>query len=197
MLAVGVPGRATCLICDIERVISGERDDGKGFREGINLSTTLVPLTTLSVGLLSNLPPFLSAAVPIELCLSPVKDEKVPERPLAIIGEEGRLVGTSCAFSACMSDCARKLVATPVPVDGAPGLDVLTEAPLEFEDGREGRLVLRFGGGSNEKPGISDNCCHAFGLIVGELPLEEGVLLEGAGLCLLMEDDLVGAAETD
>lgn len=201
LLAVGVPGRTTCLICDIERAVSGERDDGKGLRDGTILSTTLVPLTLTSLvpGLLSNLPPFLTVSVLTELCLSTVEEGIVPDRPLAKLGEAGRLVDGSGRLSGCVSTdaIARAIVDVPVPIDNAPGLGAVTEAPLEFEEGRVGRLVLRFGGGSNEKPGISDNCCHVLGLAIGELPLEEGVLLDGAGLPLLTEDDLVTEAETD
>lgn len=86
------------------------------------------------------------------------------------------------------------VIAIVGPVDDGPGLGAVTDAPLEFEEGRVRRLVLRFGGGSKENPGISDNCCHVLGLIIGELPLEEGVLLEEAGRPLLTEDDRVAVA---
>lgn len=65
----------------------------------------------------------------------------------------------------------------------------LIDAPLELEIERAGTLVLRFGGGSNENPGMAEGC-QARGLIVGEFPLEVGVLLDGRELTLLAEDDL-------
>jgi hypothetical protein len=50
---------------------------------------------------------------------------------------------------------------------GAPGLPRVTEVGLS------GSEVLRFGGASSEKPGISDGF-HGLDLTVGELPLEGG-----------------------
>jgi hypothetical protein len=72
------------------------------------------------------------------------------------------------------------------------------EAPRELETERvlAEVVVLRFGGGSSENPGIADGC-HArgvFALTLGELPREAGVFLEGRELALLAEEDLTGAA---
>lgn len=66
---------------------------------------------------------------------------------------------------------------------GAPGL------PRVAEVGLSGSEVLRFGGASSEKPGISDGF-HGLDLTVGELPLE------GAGAVVVAADaellDIVG-----
>lgn len=79
---------------------------------------------------------------------------------------------------------------------GAPGL------PLVAEVGLSGSDVLRFGGASREKPGISDGF-HGLDLTVGELPLEGvgaavfageeplGIVEPG----LEIEDDLTGTAK--
>ena len=84
------------------------------------------------------------------------------------------------------------------PMDGDTlGLPVPTEVPLELETERVPGIVvvLRFGGGSSENPGISDGC-QAWGtvaLTLGELPREVSVFLEGKELALLAEEDLPGA----
>jgi len=79
---------------------------------------------------------------------------------------------------------------------GAPGLPRVAEVGLSGSD------VLRFGGASREKPGISDGF-HGLDLTVGELPLE-GVCAvvfageEPLGIVepdLEIEDDLTGAAK--
>lgn len=66
---------------------------------------------------------------------------------------------------------------------GAPGLPRVAEVGLSDSD------VLRFGGASSEKPGISDGF-HGLDLTVGELPLE------GAGAAVVAADeellDIVG-----
>uniref|UniRef100_A0A0E0BWY1 Uncharacterized protein n=1 Tax=Oryza meridionalis TaxID=40149 RepID=A0A0E0BWY1_9ORYZ len=79
---------------------------------------------------------------------------------------------------------------------GAPGLPRVAEVGLSGSD------VLRFGGASSEKPGISDGF-HGLDLTVGELPLE-GVdaivfageeLLDIVGAGLEIEVDRTGAAK--
>ncbi|RLM94131.1 hypothetical protein C2845_PM08G05620 [Panicum miliaceum] len=98
-------------------------------------------------------------------------------------------------------DCRLGRAAGPLSTEedlelGAPGL------PRVAEVGLSGRDVLRFGGASREKPGISDGF-HGLDLTVGELPLE-GVCAvvfageEPLGIVepdLEIEDDLTGAAK--
>lgn len=65
--------------------------------------------------------------------------------------------------------------------------------PRVAERGLSGRVVLRFGGASKEKPGISDGF-HGRDLAVGEVPREGAALLDGAeptDLLLIDEDDLL------
>lgn len=98
-------------------------------------------------------------------------------------------------------DCRLGRAAGPLSTEedlelGAPGL------PRVAEVGLSGNDVLRFGGASREKPGISDGF-HGLDLTVGELPLE-GVCTvvfageEPLGIVepdLEIEDDLTGAAK--
>uniref|UniRef100_A0A0A9EBG9 Uncharacterized protein n=1 Tax=Arundo donax TaxID=35708 RepID=A0A0A9EBG9_ARUDO len=79
---------------------------------------------------------------------------------------------------------------------GAPGLPRVAEVGLSGSD------VLKFGGASREKPGISDGF-HGLDLTVGELPLEGvGAAVfageEPLGIVdpgLVIEDDLTGTAK--
>ena len=98
-------------------------------------------------------------------------------------------------------DCRLGRAAGPLSTEedlelGAPGLPRVAEVGLSGSD------VLRFGGASREKPGISDGF-HGLDLTVGELPLE-GVCTvvfageEPLGIVepdLEIEDDLTGAAK--
>uniref|UniRef100_A0A7C9DGA3 Uncharacterized protein n=1 Tax=Opuntia streptacantha TaxID=393608 RepID=A0A7C9DGA3_OPUST len=67
---------------------------------------------------------------------------------------------------------------------------------LVAERGLSGRVVLRFGGASKEKPGISDGF-HGLDLTVGEAPREGTGFLDGADpdLLLIEEEDLFRVAE--
>lgn len=58
---------------------------------------------------------------------------------------------------------------------GAPGL------PLVAESGLSGNVVLRFGGVSSEKPGMSDGF-HGLDLTVGEAPRDKAGFLDGVGI---------------
>lgn len=76
---------------------------------------------------------------------------------------------------------------------GAPGL------PLEAERGLSGTVVLKFGGASSEKPGISEGF-HGLDFTVGDVPREGTGFLDVvvAGLLDVKEDDLdVGADKLD
>lgn len=163
LIVVGVAGFTKCLTCDIGSVVSGEYDDAIGFRDTIIFSTALVPLAAISLGLLSSLPPFLDMIELAELYLSDVETESTADRPLAWLGEHDCLVDTSGAVSDWLAEDVITLAVTVVvPAVDDPALEEEpTDAPLEFEVERVERLVLRFGGGSKEKPGIADNCCHA------------------------------------
>jgi len=90
-------------------------------------------------------------------------------------------------------DCRLGRAAGPLSTEGLPRV---------AEVGLSGSDVLRFGGASREKPGISDGF-HGLDLTVGELPLE-GVCAvvfageEPLGIVepdLEIEDDLTGAAK--
>jgi hypothetical protein len=98
-------------------------------------------------------------------------------------------------------DCRLGRAAGPLSTEedlelGAPGLPRVAEVGLSGSD------VLRFGGASREKPGISDGF-HGLDLTVGELPLEDvGAVVfageEPLGIVepgLEIEEDLTGAAE--
>jgi hypothetical protein len=98
-------------------------------------------------------------------------------------------------------DCRLGRAAGPLSTEedlelGAPGL------PRVAEVGLSGRDVLRFGGASREKPGISDGF-HGLDLTVGELPLEGVCAVDFAGEeplgivepDLEIEDDLTCAAK--
>lgn len=98
-------------------------------------------------------------------------------------------------------DCRLGRAAGPLSTEedlelGAPGLPRVAEVGLSGSD------VLRFGGASREKPGISDGF-HGLDLTVGELPLEGvcSVIFAGEeplGIVepdLEIEDDLTGAAK--
>ncbi|GJN37523.1 hypothetical protein PR202_gb26492 [Eleusine coracana subsp. coracana] len=98
-------------------------------------------------------------------------------------------------------DCRLGRVAGPLSTDedlelGAPGLPRVAEVGLSDSD------VLRFGGASREKPGISDGF-HGLDLTVGELPLD-GVgaaafaseePLDTVDTGLEIDEDLTGAAK--
>nr|CAB3472268.1 unnamed protein product [Digitaria exilis] len=98
-------------------------------------------------------------------------------------------------------DCRLGRAAGPLSTEedlelGAPGLPRVAEVGLSGSD------VLRFGGASREKPGISDGF-HGLDLTVGELPLEGVGAVVFAGEepldivepGLEIEDDLTGAAK--
>ena len=72
---------------------------------------------------------------------------------------------------------------------GAPGL------PLVADSGRSGSVVLKFGGASSEKPGISEGF-QGLGRTVGEAPRDgTGFLIGGADPAMLTEEvDLVREA---
>lgn len=74
---------------------------------------------------------------------------------------------------------------------GAPGL------PREAEEGLSGNDVLKFGGASREKPGMSVGF-NGLGFMVGELPCGGGTeLLDIVGPDFVTEDDLLDGAELD
>lgn len=97
-------------------------------------------------------------------------------------------------------DCRLGRAAGPLSTEdlelGAPGLPRVADVGLSGSD------VLRFGGASREKPGISDGF-HGLDLTVGELPLEgvDAVVFAGEeplGIIapgLEIEDVLTGAAK--
>lgn len=108
-------------------------------------------------------------------------DDDVPGLEETIDGDDDDALGLEEPMDAVVAVAAGAV---------APGREEEpTVAPLELETERAGRVVLRFGGGSNENPGIADGC-QARGLTVGELPRETGALLDGKELALLAEDDL-------
>lgn len=76
-------------------------------------------------------------------------------------------------------DCCLGLPLEPVETDddftlGTPGL------PLEAEVGLSGNFVLKFGGASSEKPGISEGF-QGLDFTVGELPRDDIGFLVLAG----------------
>lgn len=73
---------------------------------------------------------------------------------------------------------------------GAPGL------PLVADSGLSGTDVLKFGGASSEKPGISDGF-HGLDFTVGEVPRDGAGFLDVIGTDFeIEEDDLIGRADT-
>lgn len=89
-------------------------------------------------------------------------------------------------------DCRRGLPLEAGSTDedrevGAPGL------PLVADSGLSGNVVLRLGGASSEKPGISDGF-HGLDLTVGEVPRDGTGCLEVTRACCL---DVTGAGCLD
>lgn len=75
--------------------------------------------------------------------------------------------------------------------------DLALNAPtllLEAETGLSGNDVLKFGGASSEKPGISDGF-QGLDLTVGELPRDGTGFFEIAGPDLGAEEDRPGGAD--
>lgn len=72
---------------------------------------------------------------------------------------------------------------------GAPGL------PLVADSGLSGTDVLKFGGASSEKPGISDGF-HGLDFTVGEVPRDGAGFLDVIATDFEIEEDLIGRADT-
>lgn len=91
-------------------------------------------------------------------------------------------------------DCRLTLPFEPTSTEddralGAPGL------PLEADTGLSGIDVLKLGGASREKPGISEGC-QGLDFTVGELPRGGGGFLDtAAGADLVTEEDRPGGTE--
>lgn len=150
---------------------------GANFRIFITLSTILVPITTgltLSLALACNrLIAGMGTELPL-LCISPLGG-----RPLA--GEHDCRL--TLPFATGSMDEERTL--------GTPGLPLVAEVGLSDSD------VLKFGGASREKPGISEGF-HGLGFTVGELARGGGGFFVAVveGLAMEEEDgDLTGGAD--
>lgn len=92
-------------------------------------------------------------------------------------------------------DCRLGLTLEPESMEedrelGCPGL------PLVADSGLSGTDVLKFGGASSEKPGISEGF-HGLDFTVGEVPRDGAGFLDVTGTGFEIEDDdLVGGADT-
>lgn len=141
----------------------------------ITLSTILVPITTgLKLSLTLEYPR-LTAGTELPLTCS---IEPLGRRPLE--GEHDCRLGLPVGPGSTEED--REL--------GAPGL------PLVAESGLSGSDVLKFGGASSEKPGISEGF-HGLDFTVGEAPRDGTEFLEAAGVGFVTEgDDLIGGTDT-
>lgn len=186
-LNVGVVGfivRFACCALDACSCLSSSlaAEDAAALLACITFSTILLPITICpdaSPELVPTpLPLILVCIVLMELGLSDVCN-----RPLVTLGEHD-----------CLLDdlFISEVFSTWVDLVKVPDPGLVRDEPLVFEVDRSGIVVLRFGGGSKENPGISDGC-QSRGLAVGELPREEAVLLEGREVALLTEDDLLDA----
>ena len=90
-------------------------------------------------------------------------------------------------------DCLLGLILGPGSTDddrllGAPGL------PRVAEEGLSGNDVLKFGGASREKPGMSE-AFSGLGFVIGEVPCDGAELLDIVGPDLVTEDDRLDGAE--
>lgn len=90
-------------------------------------------------------------------------------------------------------DCCLGLTLGPASTEddlelGAPG------RPREAEEGLSGNDVLKFGGASREKPGMSEGF-HGLDLTVGELPRDGAALFDVMGPDFETEEDRPGGAE--
>lgn len=144
---------------------------GANLRMLITLSTILVPIRT---GFTLSLPLECDRLAGTELPLTWM----LPLGALPLEGEH---------------DCRLCLPVEPASTEddrelGAPGL------PLEADKGLSGIDVLKFGGASREKPGISEGC-QGLDFTVGELPRDGTGFLEAAGVDLVTDDDLPGGTE--
>lgn len=151
---------------------------GASFRMFITLSTILFPITTgLTLSLTLEYPRFTAGTEPPLAC-----------RPLGARPLEGE------------HDCRLILPGGPGSTEedrelGAPGL------PLVAESGLSGSDVLKFGGASREKPGISEGF-HGLDFTVEEAPRDGAEFLETVELGLLTageglteEADIFGALD--
>lgn len=146
---------------------------GANFRMLITLSTIFVPMTT---GLTSSLTlecPRFTAGTELPL-------ERIP--PLGALPLEGEQDWRLCLPSLGGSTEAER-------AEGAAGL------PLVADSGLLGRVVLRFGGASKEKPGISAGF-QGLDLTVGDAPREGPGFFDGTDpdLLLIEDEDLLRAA---
>lgn len=146
---------------------------GTSFLIFITLSTILVPMTTGLTLSLTLECPRLTAGTELPLvCVMPLG-----ARPLD--GEHDCRLGLPLDIGSTEED--RGL--------GAPGL------PLVAESGLSGTDVLKFGGASSEKPGISEGF-HGLDFTVGEVPRDGTGFLAVVGAGLVTEgDDLIGGAD--
>lgn len=104
----------------------------------------------------------------------------MPLNPRPLVGEQDCLLGLPLELGSMEAD--REL--------GCPDL------PLGADSGLSGTDVLKFGGASSEKPGISEGF-HGLDFTVGELPRDGTGFLDAIGAGFeTEEDDLVSEAET-
>ena len=152
---------------------------GASFLIFITRSTILVPITTgLTLSLILECPR-LNAGTELPLGC------KMPLGPRPLDGEHDCRLGRPLVGS---TEEDREL--------GAPGL------PLVAESGRSDTEVLKFGGASSEKPGISEGF-HGLDFTVGEEPRDGTGFLATVGADLVTvgadlttkDDDLTGGAD--
>lgn len=132
---------------------------GASFRMLTTLSTILVPINTGLTLSLALEYPRLTAGTELPLVYIGV---------LPLDGEHDCLLGLPPAGGPLGSTEADRGL-------GAPGL------PLVAESGLSGNVVLRFGGVSSEKPGMSDGF-HGLDLTVGEAARGTAGVLDGVGI---------------
>lgn len=131
---------------------------GASFRMFTTLSTILVPINTGLTLSLALEYPRLTAGTELPLACIGV---------LPLDGEHDCLLGLPPAGPLGSTEADRGL--------GAPGL------PLVAESGLSGNVVLRFGGVSSEKPGMSDGF-HGLDLTVGDAGRDTAGVLDGVGI---------------
>ncbi|KAL1193827.1 hypothetical protein V5N11_031955 [Cardamine amara subsp. amara] len=142
------------------------RRGGPSFLIFTTFSTILFPIAT-GLKLSQLLPPLLAFArprIPVRLPLV----FPIGARPLD--GEQD-----------CLLACGTPPLLGPPPrsmeFDLEPGAEATPGLPLEAETGLFGKVVLRFGGASKEKPGISGGFHDDFTVGEGEVP-RDGALFE-------------------
>lgn len=151
--------------------LSGEEDFADKLPCGELLSSDLGGASFLIFITLSTIFVPIIAGLTLSLALEYPRLTAGTELPLAYIGALPRDGEHDCLLGLPVGPGSTE----PERGLGAPGL------PLVTESGLSGNVVLKFGGVSSEKPGMSDGF-HGLDLTVGEAPRDITGFLDGVGI---------------